>query len=101
MSYNVVTEMRHQWRGRKPEALIQYVGEGALMPFGYGIAWRDWRTAGAFYMPVPLNLVVNVVRRAYMWARVSLASRTKLDEWRGQAFREGEQLQRQRQRRWE
>lgn len=49
---------------RISEFLIRKVGEGAMIPRGYGLAYWDFYRAEGVYYPIPLNLL------ARLWVRV-------------------------------
>lgn len=56
------------WFGRE-------LGEGAKIPRGWGVAYRYWDRLGAVIMPIPLNVVVALARRFYVWLRIGVAGR--------------------------
>ncbi len=41
--------------------------EGMAAPWGWGMAWRDYAREFVVIMPIPLNIVMGVVRRVYLW----------------------------------
>ena len=49
------------------ELFIRRIGEGEILPKGWGIAWREWNGFGAMIMPIPINIVVAHIRKIYYW----------------------------------
>lgn len=45
--------------------IIKRVSEGEILPPFYGVAWVDWLSNSAMCMPVPLNLVAQVLREVW------------------------------------
>jgi hypothetical protein len=41
------------------------------VPLGYGLAWREPHRAVAVFAPVPLNLVISVLRAVWWWLRTA------------------------------
>ena len=67
--YRPITALRSAWAGRKPQWLIEYVSEGCEFSFGYGLAWRDWSSAGCYTAPMPLNVFIGWGRWIFAWVR--------------------------------
>lgn len=44
--------------------------EGEEIPKGYGIAYVELNRFGAIVYPIPLNFVVGVLHRFYLWVRM-------------------------------
>lgn len=49
----------------KPNWLFRKIPEGGLIPWGYGLAWRNWNTAEAVALPMPLHLIFRMARSCY------------------------------------
>lgn len=52
--------------------LRKVIPEGGVYPKGYGVAWDDYRWGGPAEVvcyPVPLNVVLGVLRKAFLWCR--------------------------------
>lgn len=45
--------------------LFREVHQGEMIPRGWGIAYRSWRRASATAMPIPLNMIVGLLR--WLW----------------------------------
>ena len=43
------------------------VSEGGIIPWGYGVAWRDWARYEHVCAPVPFNVILALARRVYFW----------------------------------
>lgn len=50
-------------------ALVRIVGEGFILPRGFGVAWVRWQDGNAVCMPIPLNIAAAGARRAWFWCR--------------------------------
>ncbi len=72
--YNTIETIQSRWRSRRPEAVIEYVPEGGLFPFGYGFAYRDLETFGCYTALIPFHFVVRYARKTFMWFRFAGAS---------------------------
>lgn len=49
--------------------IIRHVRRGEMVPPWYGVAWIDWQTDVAAALPVPLNWVVALARKAWGFVR--------------------------------
>jgi hypothetical protein len=49
--------------------LTRTILHGHMLPRGYGVAWMHWDKPSAVAMPIPLNLVVGALRRAWCWVK--------------------------------
>ena len=66
--------------------LVKYVVEGEAMHRGYGCAWRDFYTRRTVCYPIPLNIIMNILRRLWHWALWNDLQHTKIDERMNQAY---------------
>lgn len=55
------------------------VGELERIPFGYGVAWRDFAYCGSVCYPVPLNLIMRWLRE--LWFSLSRLSYDRKEKW--------------------
>ena len=46
------------------------LGEGEMIPKGYGVAYRRLDRLTAVFYPIPLNLVVALLNRFWIWLRM-------------------------------
>lgn len=84
------------WRALCPMVITPtYIAEGGVIPFGYGVAWRDWRTDNWLCLPLGINLVAAWVRRAYHWLKIQPA---RNPSYLDVAFEEGRRYEREYQR---
>ena len=51
--------------------IAKEVLEGERYPKGYGLAWRDFSRRVSICYPVPLNLILNLLRRLWHWSLLS------------------------------
>lgn len=49
--------------------IIKTVRENELLPRFYGVAWRSFNSPSIFCLPVPLNLIVGVLRSMWMFCK--------------------------------
>lgn len=62
---------RDGWRALVPISItMRYLEEGCVIPFGYGIAWRDYRTDCWVCLPIGVNVIAAAVRRTYHWLMI-------------------------------
>lgn len=52
---------------RVSEFLIRKVGEGTIIPRGYGLAYWDFYRAEGVYYPIPFNLLARLWVRVYYY----------------------------------
>ena len=60
--------------------LVKYVVEGQAMHIGYGCAWRDFLHRRTVCYPIPLNIIMNILRRLWHWALWNDLKHTKIDQ---------------------
>ena len=48
----------------------KFVGECERIPFGYGVAWRDFAWCGSICYPVPINLLMRWLRDLWFLTRL-------------------------------
>jgi len=69
--------------------LVKYVAEGEAMHTGYGCAWRDFSRRRTVCYPIPLNIIMNILRRLWHWALWNDLKHTKRDQMYMRIWREG------------
>ena len=47
------------------------IEDGWVVPWGYGVAWRDFRLDSTIYMIVPFNILASIIRRIWIWLVVN------------------------------
>lgn len=63
-----------------PVWLIRWHFEpNALFPRGYGLAWHDLQWKRSAIMPIPLNTIIALARRALVWIAYDAGIPTRLD----------------------
>lgn len=50
-------------------ACVRRVGEGFLIPRGFGVAWVRYDRQEAVCLPIPVNVIAAGVRAAWFWAK--------------------------------
>jgi len=60
--------------------LVKYIVEGEAMHTGYGCAWRDFLHRRTACYPIPLNIIMNILRRLWHWALWNDLKHTKIDQ---------------------
>lgn len=73
------------WRGWRIVVDNLTIYEGETLPRGYGVAWRDLAMDRVVVMPIPLNVVVGLIRRAWEALRFHTAGASRLDIIRHEA----------------
>ena len=64
------------------------IEEAEQIPNGYGLAWRDFPRRVTICYPIPLNLILNLLRRLWHWSLLSFRmEHSAIDK----AFQEGRQ----------
>ncbi len=76
---------RHGERLGTPQQEIRRLGgffvlihEGAEIPRGYGIVWRDMMSVRAWCCPMPFHLIIGSARDVWMWFRFGRGRRRLL-----------------------
>jgi len=49
--------------------IIRNIYEGEIIPNGYGIAYVEYNSDRAVLYPIPINVVVALIRRFWFWVR--------------------------------
>jgi hypothetical protein len=55
--------------------LQKRIQHGQVIPFFYGIAWKDWVSNEAVCYPVPVNMLVAVSRSFFIWMKHGFLTR--------------------------
>ena len=50
---------------RLKNLLVREVRNGEMIPRGWGIAYRSWHRSASTAMPIPLNMIVGILR--WLW----------------------------------
>ena len=69
------------------------VEEGAMAPWGYGFAWRNFDTATTVAFPIPFNVIFRGLRRLWHWVICGIKP-SVIDAARHQGRREGAEMER-------
>ena len=54
---------------RTSDRILVKVGEGYVIPEGYGFAWYNPMTRHGIYFPIPFNVILRFTRWLYFWIR--------------------------------
>ena len=63
---------------RISDFLLCKVGEGELIPKGYGLAWREFDKAESIFLPIPINIIASFMRTLY-WRMIMAFYPAKID----------------------
>lgn len=65
------------------------ISEDQQIPFGYGIAWREWNRCAVIVLPIGLHVVAAAVRAVWLRFRLGLHWNSVIDEACDAAFQSG------------